>query len=249
MSLESKDDKSRTDVEKAMQERREKRAKARAKKEGRAQRSLHSHVKKKVGRAEKAEKKKTSSAAPSEGRKGFRPFACLLLGPIFALFEILLTVLTGNGFLHAGIFHALALGLILGAVCGLLKDKVSLIAEAAVLECVTIGFLVEYFCYNSYRVFMSRSDIATGAGDVVTGFGGVVVGLILRGIPIIILFHVPLALLIWKRKSLGYRKPFDLKPAGVQAAAGIVLLLIGAVFAGIGGREGNFSSDVQTKGL
>ena len=106
------------------------------------------------------------------------------------------------------------LGLLLGAVCSLFAEKISFILEAVVLEIFTIAFLVEYFIYNSYRVFMSKTDIATGAGDVVTGFGGVVVGLILRGIPIILLFHVPLALMIWRRKDLGFRKPMNFRQIG-----------------------------------
>ncbi|MBP5750177.1 MAG: hypothetical protein J6X24_05270, partial [Firmicutes bacterium] len=208
---------SKEELERAMQERREKRAKAKAKHERKASRGSGLSVKdvlKKPERPKKAEseeqprrKARSHAAEESPSKKGFRPFACLLLGPIFALFEILLSVLTGSGFLHVGVLHALAFGLILGALCGLLKDKVSFVAEAVILEIVTIAFLVEYFCYNSYRVFMSMNDIKTGAGDVVTGFGGVVVGLILRGIPIILLFHIPLALLIWKRRSLGFRKP------------------------------------------
>ena len=258
---------SKEELEQAMQERREKRAKAKAKHERKSSRGSGISVKDVLKKVEKpkqeeqTESKETPvretprrrSRKPAEEesspKKGFRPFACLLLGPIFALFEILLSVLTGSGFLHVGVLHALGLGLILGALCGLLKDKVSFIAEAVILEAVTVAFLVEYFCYNSYRVFMSMNDIKTGAGDVVTGFGDVVVGLILRGIPIILLFHVPLALMIWKRRSLGFRKPFALRPAGFQAVAGVILLVLGSIVAGIGGREGNFGSDVQTKGL
>ena len=236
MSSQNDDNKrmSKEELEKAMQERREKRAKAKAKHERRSSRASASSLK---DIREKTEK------------KGFRPFACLLLGPAFVLFEILLSVLTGSGVLHVGVFHALAAGLILGALCSLLKEKASFIAEAVILEVFTVAFLVEYFCYNSYRAFMSMNDIKTGAGDVVTGFGGTLVGLILRGIPIILLFHVPIVLMIWKRKSLGFRKPLSLRPAGVQAAAGIVLMILGSIVAGIAGNEGNFSSDVQTKGL
>ena len=276
MSSENNDNRerlSKEELDRAMQERREKRAKARAKKDKRSGKSgtsaktsaSHTHAAKSAKpdlkgllpkkETPKKDKKKTrtaaakASAAKSASAKGFRPYACLLLGPIFALFEILLTVLTGSGFLHVGVLNAFGLGLLLGAVCSLFAEKISFILEAVVLEIFTIAFLVEYFIYNSYRVFMSKTDIATGAGDVVTGFGGVVVGLILRGIPIILLFHVPLALMIWRRKDLGFRKPMNFRPAGVQALAGVVLLILGALFAGIGGREGNFSSDVQTKGL
>ena len=254
---------SKEELEQAMQERRAKRAKAKARHERKSSRGAGASIKdvlKKPERPKKAEQEETSVRKPARkvrthetedasSKKGFRPFACLLLGPIFALFEILLAVLTKSGFLHVGVLHALALGLILGALCSLLPKKTSYIAEMVILEVFTVAFLVEYFCYNSYRVFMSMKDIRTGAGDVVTGFGGVVVGLILRGIPIILLFHVPLALMIWKRKSLGFRKSGALRPAGVQAAAGVILLIAGTIFAGIGGREGNFGSDVQTKGL
>ena len=218
---------SKEELEQAMQARRERRAKAKAK-----------HARRSV-----------PDAAEKTRHKGFRPYASLLLGPAFALFEILLSVLTGSGIVHAGVLHALALGLILGAVCGLLKEKVSFLAEIVILEVFTVAFLVEYFLYNSYRVFMSMNDIKTGAGDVMNGFGDVVTGLILRGLPVILLFHVPLILMIWKRKSLGYRRPFALRPAGLQAAAGAVLLLLGMLLTGIAGNEGNFSSDVQTKGL
>lgn len=264
----SKERLSKEELDRAMQERREKRARARAKKDKRSGKTgrssgAHTHASKSPAKSIKdllpkqtteKKKEKEKAAKPAKKRassstKGFRPFACLLLGPIFALFEILLTVLTGSGFLHVGVLNAFGLGLLLGAVCSLFAEKISFILEAVILEIFTVAFLVEYFIYNSYRVFMSKTDIATGAGDVVTGFGGVVVGLILRGIPIILLFHVPLALMIWRRKDLGFRKPMNFRPAGVQAAAGVVLLILGALFAGIGGREGNFSSDVQTKGL
>ena len=264
MSSSSDDNKrmSKEELEQAMEERRAKRAKAKAKHERKSSRgpaiSPRDLLKKKepkeepepAERPKKTVKRATSRPKDEEpSKKGFRPFACLLLGPIFAVFEILLSVLTGSGFLHVGVLHALAVGLILGALCSLLPEKISYVAELIVLEAFTIAFLVEYFCYNSYRVFMSMKDISTGAGDVVTGFGDVVVGLILRGIPVILLFHVPLALMIWKRRSLGFRKAPAIRPAGAQAAAGIVLLVLGSVIAGIGGHEGNFGSDVQTKGL
>ena len=232
------------DVERAMQERREKRemAKSRSakKKAGGSRHAAGSHT---------AKRTSEKTASPAKTQKSFRPYACLLLAPVFVLFEIFLAVFTKSGFLHIGIFNAFALGLILGAICGLFKEKLSFILEAVFLEIVTIAFLVEYFTYNSYRVFMSLSDIKAGAGDVVTGFGGVVIGLILRGIPIILLYHVPIALLIWRRKDLRFRKPYNFRLAGFQAVLGIALLLIGTLLGSIGGSEGNYSWDVQTKGL
>ncbi|MBQ2094943.1 MAG: hypothetical protein II474_03480, partial [Firmicutes bacterium] len=102
---------SKEELEQAMQARRERRANAKAK-----------HARRSV-----------PDAAEKTRHKGFRPYASLLLGPAFALFEILLSVLTGSGIVHAGVLHALALGLILGTVCGLLKEKVSFLAEIVIL--------------------------------------------------------------------------------------------------------------------
>ena len=176
MSSENKDNRerlSKEELDRAMQERREKRAKARAKKDKRSGKSgtsaktsaSHTHAAKSAEpdlkgllpkkETPKKDKKKTrtaaakASAAKSASAKGFRPFACLLLGPIFALFEILLTVLTGSGFLHVGVFHAFGIGLVLGAVCSLFAEKISFILAAVVLEIFTIAFLVEYFIYDS----------------------------------------------------------------------------------------------------
>ena len=216
---------SKEELEQAMEERRAKRAKAKARHERRtgkasaetqAERPAR-HVRSK--RTAKTETAEPAETAESSGKKGFRPYMCLLLGPVFALFEILLSVLTGSGFLHIGVIPAFGLGLILGALCSLLSEKPSFVVATWLMEIVTVAFLVEYFCYNTYRVYMSMKDITTGAGDVVAGFGGVVVGLILRGIPIILLFHIPLILMNWKRKSLGYRKPGAFKAAGIQATS------------------------------
>ncbi|MBR0209823.1 MAG: hypothetical protein IJQ41_03675, partial [Firmicutes bacterium] len=134
---------SKEELEQAMQERRAKRAKAKARHERKSSRGAGASIKdvlKKPERPIKAEQEETPARKPARkvrtheaedasSKKGFRPFACLLLGPIFALFEILLSVLTKSGFLHVGVLHALALGLILGALCSLLPKKTSYIAE------------------------------------------------------------------------------------------------------------------------
>ena len=247
MSSENNDNNrmSKEELEQAMQERRARRAKAKARHERRSSRG--SAVAEQTERP--AARRRVRQKSEEHAKKGFRPFFCLLLGPVFVLFEILLSVLTGAGVVHIGVLHALGIGLVLGALCGLLPEKPSFIVGTWVMEIFTVGFLVEYFIYNTYRVYMTMKDITTGAEGVLTDFGDVLFGLILRGIPVILLFHIPVILMNWKRKSLGYRKPFAWRPAGIQAAAGIVLLIAGSIFAGLGVREGNFGSDVQTKGL
>ena len=126
---------SKEELEQAMEERRAKRAKAKARHAKKSSHSLAGSVKDVLQRPEKEKReepkekpvRKVRKAAAEEeepaAKKGFRPFACLLLGPVFAVFEILLAVLTKSGFLHVGVFHALALGLILGALCSLLPKR------------------------------------------------------------------------------------------------------------------------------
>lgn len=61
------------------------------------------------------------------------------------------------------------------------------------LELVIIWFLIAYFTDNSYQVFMDPQSILSGAGDVVTGFGSTLVSVIVKGIPVILLYHLPVA--------------------------------------------------------
>ncbi|MBQ2218270.1 MAG: hypothetical protein II418_04945, partial [Firmicutes bacterium] len=116
---------SKEELEQAMQERRAKRAKAKARHERKSSRGAGTSIKDVLKKPERPKKIRAHEAEEALSKKGFRPFACLLLGPIFALFEILLAVLTKSGFLHVGVLHALALGLILGALCSLLPKKTS----------------------------------------------------------------------------------------------------------------------------
>ena len=237
---------SKEELEQAMRSRREKREKAKAKHAKRRQvgsfAAFFSHQ-------EKSEEAQPADGLRRRSKSGFRPYACLLLAPVLLVYEVFLSLLTNSGFLHVGALHALGFGLILGALCSLFPKKISWAVQLILLELLTVVFGVEYFIYNSYRVYMSLNDIKTGASDVMTGFGDVVAGVILRGFPVILLFHIPIAILILKRKSLGFRKSVALRPAGILAAAGVVLLLLGSIASSTNNRDGNFSYDVQTKGL
>ena len=84
----------------------------------------------------------------------------------------------------------------------------------ALLELETIWFLIAFFTDNSYQVFMDPQSILSGAGDVVTGFGSTLLSVILKGLPIIVLYHVPAVLyLVLQGRLFTYRHK-DLRHLG-----------------------------------
>ncbi len=56
---------------------------------------------------------------------------------------------------------------------------------------MTACFCIFYFMNNSYQVFMSPASITQGVGGVLTNFGDAVFAAVTKGLPVILLFHLP----------------------------------------------------------
>lgn len=99
----------------------------------------------------------------------------------------------------------------------------------ALLELETIWFLIAFFTDNSYQVFMDPQSILSGAGDVVTGFGSTLLSVILKGLPIIVLYHVPAVLyLVLQGRLFTYRHK-DLRQTALFLAVCLAFWGLGAV--------------------
>lgn len=105
-----------------------------------------------------------------------------------------------------GLFSAAAaVGMLFAAICFLIgNDKWSRIIGLILLEAMTIWFLVVYFTGASFQAFMDVATIFGGAKNVVKGFGSAIVTILTKGIPIILLYHVPVILCIVFRKKLHF---------------------------------------------
>ena len=63
-------------------------------------------------------------------------------------------------------------------------------------EAITIFFLIEFFCNQTYNTFMNLNAVTNGAGNVMTEYLPIVLSVIKNGIFNIILFHVPSVILL-----------------------------------------------------
>lgn len=87
---------------------------------------------------------------------------------------------------------AVSVGFLLTLLCTLTwSEKANRWIGFGLLELETVWFLIAYFTDNSYQVFMDPQSILSGAGDVMTGFGSTLVTVIVKGIPVILLYHIP----------------------------------------------------------
>ena len=62
------------------------------------------------------------------------------------------------------------------------------------MELFTLWYLIAFFMDDSYGVFMSPAIIARETGDVFADFGGSVVSAVVHGLPMILLYHIPVLL-------------------------------------------------------
>ena len=137
----------------------------------------------------------------------------LIFFPISVLFmELVLHFASGipaDSFDYVGVlFSSAAFGLFLTFFAGISKNnKVNKWVGFGLLELVTLFFCITFFTNHSYQVFMSLGDIIDGAEGVMGGFADRIVAIAVFGFPIIVLFHVPVALYFFLPKfHIDYRK-------------------------------------------
>ncbi len=126
------------------------------------------------------------------------------------------------------VFASFAIG---AAICFLSSLTKSTTANGWILfvliELVTIFFLVEVFCYQTYNVFMDVKALKNGTAGVATEFMGVVLNIIKNGIPTILLFHIPALLILF----FAIKKKINLQ----RTLAGSLFFVLLTVMLSLGG--------------
>ena len=126
--------------------------------------------------------------------------------------ELLLRITCGLPVLHDGLPGALltAVSFASGAalLCRLPRTRrVSRNLCTLLMELFTVWFTVAYFMDNSYSVFMTPSIIVKEAGNVAKNFGGNVLNVLTYGLPLILLYHIPVILsLVFHRRIRIWKK-------------------------------------------
>ncbi|MBQ8208148.1 MAG: LTA synthase family protein [Clostridia bacterium] len=174
----------------------------------------------------------------------FEIFLYALIGLSYSGFTWLYLVLTGG-----------ALGSLIGAAVELIKkSKARKITGIVILAVSPVLFCVEYFVFRSFRTCMTLASIFSGTGDVATGFTSVALGLILKGLWVIILYYVPLALFCFFFRNLTGNRDSRIPLIRMGAALLLQLLCIGIIALNPIDRaklseQYNFDSAVHTFGL
>lgn len=95
------------------------------------------------------------------------------------------------------------------------------------LELICIWYIITFFTYQSYTVFMPLSMVLSEASDVVTDFRSTLTETIIKGIPIIIIYHIPSILfLFFINKVHMPKKKFELLSGVVPFSLSLIILSI-----------------------
>ena len=135
----------------------------------------------------------------------FQPLSCLLFTLLYL--ELLLRATCSLPLWYDGLpgalFCAFAFASAAALICFLPRGaRASRVLCLVWMELFIIWYVIAFFMDNSYSVFMSPTIIAQETGNVVTDFGGNVVNAIVRGMPMILLYHVPMLLFPLLRRFL-----------------------------------------------
>lgn len=156
---------------------------------------------------------KSQPDAPAKPESGLLPArGCAIWGALFLLLlpvylELILRATARLPVFHdglaGGIFTALAFSALSAGLCSLLKRPgAAYWLRFAFAELFTLWYTLAYFINDSYKVFMSPAIIFGVAGDAAKDFGGNIVNVIVNGLPIILLYHVPVIAYLILRKRL-----------------------------------------------
>ena len=127
----------------------------------------------------------------------FHPLSCLLFTLLYL--ELLLRATCSLPLWYDGLPGALCCAFAFASAAALIcflprGSRASRILCLFFMELFILWYVIAFFMDNSYGFFMSPTIIAQETGNVVTDFGGNVVNAIVRGLPMILLYHVPVLL-------------------------------------------------------
>lgn len=89
-------------------------------------------------------------------------------------------------------FFSLATGLLLGGIALLFKRKIQRIIVRVELFIIALLFIVQCLIRKEFQMYFSLSTILGNTANVMGKYGGDLLHSILTGIPVIILFMLPL---------------------------------------------------------
>ena len=149
---------------------------------------------------------------------------------IFYLEVVLKFSLDGNifdrYFLYIFLF-SLSIGLLLYFFCNLAKNnKVNRTLSIISLAVISLIFIIEFFCKQTFTYFMGLQVILSATGDVVGSYSGNMIGMVLKSFHIVLLFFLPLIVYIFYVKKPVTHKPNYIFTRWAPCIAGVLSYLV-----------------------
>lgn len=161
------------------------------------------------------------------GRRRWKLLPALYL-PLACLYSEILRGLFCGSALSGVIykfFFSLATGLLLGGIALLFKRKIQRIIVRVELFIIALLFIVQCLIRKEFQMYFSLSTILGNTANVMGKYGGDLLHSILTGIPVIILFMLPL--IVYCLKTRAYlRKSFAVGFKRIFAAQMIMIAFI-----------------------
>lgn len=184
------------------------------------------------------------------GRRRWKLLPALYLSLACFYSEVLLGIFCGAGL--AGFFYKLffsfSAGLVLGGIALLFKRGIQKTIVRVELFLIALLFIVQCLLHKEFQVYFSLGTILGTATDVMGDYGGDMVHSILTGLPVIILFLLPLVVYWFMtrkhlRRSLavGFKRVFAVQ----MIVVAFIMWSLGMLCLAIGGDSGIYKSEFE----
>lgn len=160
--------------------------------------------------------KKINSMIIEEINKMSKNKKYLLIFPTaFLYYEIILRIF-GHTEIFRGFFitllFTLSFGFFFGVLTSFFKNKIRYWSSIVILLVTSIIYIAECLIKESFQMYMTFSDMLSGAGGVVGGFSGELLRAVFSSVPVIVLFLLPTFCYVWyerKMKTIIHLSPWQ----------------------------------------
>lgn len=163
-------------------------------------------------------------------------------------FEVVLRICTGTGlFRHLiyPILFGLATGFLFTFITSLFQSDRSRKISIGILSVVALFFTIECFVKKSFQWYLPISGIFSGAGDVAGNYVSEVFRTVLHGIPIILLFFVPVIFYVFFGKKYIPAKQMKIACAFRYLGYSVFFMLAAIGLANIGSSAAKYQSQFK----
>ncbi len=184
--------------------------------------------KNKLSNTSSNKKKKSSSTRERKLKRTIRYRLQLISLPLILIYyELILMIVRGNSVsLFYPLFFAAGIGTVIGTLLLLLPRKAYLWVKGIIIGLTAVVFITECLIRSSFQQYMPYNVIINGVSGVAKHYSGQLFSAILFGLPLIILYLIPLVLFILCYRKWRLKTSHPVLKKIILGLTGILLYLI-----------------------